>query len=127
MSRLLHLISIYYKFAQRQREAVKSHSVLDRLTKAVGKKSKLGKLLTGYQQLREANYISQHFSSYLEPVVATSESLCEESFKIRHNVYCDELSFEPVRESGMETDEFDPEKQVFRHHDMLKFLGIPLD
>ncbi|WP_218312889.1 PEP-CTERM/exosortase system-associated acyltransferase [Alteromonas antoniana] len=96
---------------------MKSHSVLDRLTKAVGKKSKLGKLLTGYQQLREANYISQHFSSYLEPVVATSQSLCEESFKIRHNVYCDELSFEPVRENGMETDEFDAfSRHCLIHH-----------
>lgn len=51
--------------------------------------------------------ISSHFSQYLKPEVAVSQSLKEEAFKIRHNVYCEELAFEEVNSQGQEIDEFD--------------------
>ncbi|WP_338518241.1 PEP-CTERM/exosortase system-associated acyltransferase [Alteromonas gracilis] len=86
---------------------LKNTNVLDVVTKLVGKNNKIGKLLSGYGKLREANYISSHFSSYLAPVVASTNSLRDEVFKIRHGVYCEELGFEPVKESGMELDDFD--------------------
>lgn len=56
---------------------------------------------------REAHSISDHFTQFLQPFVASDQHLKEEAFKIRHNVYCEELSFEDVRENGQETDEFD--------------------
>jgi N-acyl amino acid synthase of PEP-CTERM/exosortase system len=56
---------------------------------------------------REANQISQHFSEYLCATVAFGDELKSESFKIRHNVYCEELKFEDVKPQGMETDAFD--------------------
>ncbi|PKG92983.1 PEP-CTERM/exosortase system-associated acyltransferase [Paraglaciecola sp. MB-3u-78] len=56
---------------------------------------------------RQADQISQHFSEYLSPVVAFRQELQEESFKIRHNVYCDELKFEDKRINCMEQDAFD--------------------
>ncbi|MGO4893885.1 PEP-CTERM/exosortase system-associated acyltransferase [Flavobacterium sp. W21_SRS_FM6] len=56
---------------------------------------------------RKANQISHHFSEYLHPVVASTEELKNESYKIRHNVYCEELKFEPPKESQLETDDFD--------------------
>lgn len=56
---------------------------------------------------RQANQISKHFSEYLSPVVAFGADLQEESFKIRHNVYCDELKFEQCRSNSMEVDIFD--------------------
>ena len=56
---------------------------------------------------RQANKISQHFTEYLSPVVAFGQDLQEESFKIRHNVYCEELKFEDKRPDGMEEDAFD--------------------
>ncbi|MCW8091303.1 PEP-CTERM/exosortase system-associated acyltransferase [Alteromonas sp. ASW11-130] len=71
------------------------------------KTSSIGKLYRSYRQYGESKYIARHFSSYLEPVIASSPSLEEMSYRIRHNVYCDELNFEEARESGMETDEFD--------------------
>ena len=86
---------------------LKSAKILDVVTKLVGKNNALGKLLSGYGKLKEANYISSHFSSYLVPVIANSDSLREEVYKIRHGVYCEELGFEPVKESGMELDDFD--------------------
>ena len=84
-----------------------SNSFLGKVTQIVGPTSKVGKLLSGYQKLREANFISTHFSTYLEPVVAQKENLKSESYKIRHGVYCDELGFEPIRPEGEEKDEFD--------------------
>jgi len=56
---------------------------------------------------REAHSISDHFTQFLQPYVAADQQLKEEAFKIRHNVYCEELEFEDVRENGQETDEFD--------------------
>ena len=55
----------------------------------------------------EAKRLVDHFSRYFHPVIAVDKELKREVFKIRHNVYCDELKYEPIRASGMETDEFD--------------------
>lgn len=100
-------------------------SLLDKVTKLVGKENRLGKLLSGYSRLREANYISSHFSSYLEPVAARDDELRNEVYRIRHNVYCEELGFEPVRESGMEIDEFDAYSQhcMIHHKTSKQFAG----
>ena len=56
---------------------------------------------------REAHSISDHFTQFLQPCVANNQTLKEEAFKIRHNVYCEELAFEDVRDNGQEVDEFD--------------------
>ncbi|WP_019027141.1 PEP-CTERM/exosortase system-associated acyltransferase [Colwellia piezophila] len=56
---------------------------------------------------REAHSISEHFTAFLQPYVAVDQKLKDEVFRIRHNVYCEELAFEDVREDGLETDEFD--------------------
>ena len=85
----------------------RSKSIIDRMSKLIGKNNKLGKLLSGYSKLREANYISSHFANYLSPIVALDDELRKEVFRIRHYVYCDELAFEPVREDQLESDEFD--------------------
>ncbi|WP_347564672.1 PEP-CTERM/exosortase system-associated acyltransferase [Alteromonas sp. 5E99-2] len=72
-----------------------------------------------YQKLREAKAISKHFSSYLSPQIALSESLKDEVYKIRHDVYCKELKLEPLHEQGIETDEFD----AFSKHCLIKHLN----
>uniref|UniRef100_A0A486XQU0 PEP-CTERM/exosortase system-associated acyltransferase n=1 Tax=Rheinheimera sp. BAL341 TaxID=1708203 RepID=A0A486XQU0_9GAMM len=51
--------------------------------------------------------LAENFDRYFEIKFAGSTSLREESFRIRHAVYCDELGWEPIRENGMETDECD--------------------
>lgn len=76
-------------------------------------------MVAGYQQLREANYISTHFSSYLEPVLAVDDDLRESVFKIRHNVYCEELAFEPIHPQGIEKDEFDD----YSRHCMIRHIN----
>ncbi|MEW9798961.1 PEP-CTERM/exosortase system-associated acyltransferase [Alteromonas sp. CYL-A6] len=96
-----------------------SRSMLDKLSSMVGKQNRLGKLLSGYQKLREANYISQHFSSYLTPVLAENDALRSEAYRIRHNVYCEELNFEPVREDQQEKDDFD----AYSLHSLIRHAG----
>jgi len=60
----------------------------------------------------EAYNIAEHFTQFLEPQVAINDALKEEAFKIRHNVYCEELAFEEVKEGGQEKDEFD-DRSIF--------------
>jgi N-acyl amino acid synthase of PEP-CTERM/exosortase system len=60
----------------------------------------------------DAHNIAEHFTQFLEPQVALNNALKEEAFKIRHNVYCEELAFEDVKEGGQEKDEFD-EQSIF--------------
>lgn len=55
----------------------------------------------------DAKNIAQHFTQFLTPQLATTPELRDEVFKIRHNVYCEELAFEQVKEEGKERDEFD--------------------
>ena len=60
-----------------------------------------------YTISRQATQISHHFSEYLHAIVAFKDADKIESFKIRHNVYCDELKFEDIKPSGEEVDDFD--------------------
>jgi N-acyl amino acid synthase of PEP-CTERM/exosortase system len=55
----------------------------------------------------DAKVISRHFSQYLRPQIATDEALKHEVYRLRHQVYCEELHFEDVKESYEECDEFD--------------------
>ncbi|WP_231730938.1 PEP-CTERM/exosortase system-associated acyltransferase [Lacimicrobium alkaliphilum] len=74
---------------------------------------------------REAGNISAHFARYLRPRYAGSEALQATSFRMRHQVYCEELKFEPQRASGLETDDFDPHSYhcVIEHKPSGKFAG----
>lgn len=55
----------------------------------------------------EVKNIAEHFTEFLQPEIATTEQLRDEVFKIRHEVYCEELAFEALKEEGKEQDEFD--------------------
>lgn len=48
------------------------------------------------------------FRKYFEIAAATNETLRDDVYRIRHEVYCEELQFEPERPDRRETDEFDP-------------------
>jgi N-acyl amino acid synthase of PEP-CTERM/exosortase system len=47
------------------------------------------------------------FRQYFEVVPALSEVLKDEVYRIRHQVYCEDLGFESVRANGREIDEYD--------------------
>ncbi|WP_440903453.1 PEP-CTERM/exosortase system-associated acyltransferase [Catenovulum sp. SX2] len=56
---------------------------------------------------REVDSISSHFSQFLQPVLAYSDELKQDTYKVRYNVYCDELHFLEENQIGLETDHFD--------------------
>ncbi|PTR07359.1 N-acyl amino acid synthase of PEP-CTERM/exosortase system [Nitrosospira sp. Nsp5] len=47
------------------------------------------------------------FKQYFEIVPAYSEALKDEVYRVRHQVYCEDLKFEPMRLDGREIDEYD--------------------
>ena len=55
----------------------------------------------------EAEIIAAHFSNYLKPQIAKSDPLKEEVYKLRYQVYCEELHFEDTNPAHVEQDEFD--------------------
>lgn len=59
------------------------------------------------------------FSQYFQLLPALDDAARREVFRIRHEVYCRDLGFEPVREDGMETDDYD------RHslHCLMRTVG----
>jgi N-acyl amino acid synthase of PEP-CTERM/exosortase system len=83
------------------------------------------KKLLNYEISRQANNISDHFSEYLGPLVAFDQSLRNESYKIRHNVYCEELKFEDLQPDSLETDDFDSHSThcLIRHLPSGAFAG----
>lgn len=60
----------------------------------------------------ELAFVANHFNRHFYPLVGTSPKIREEACKIRHQVYCEELGFEPSKEDHLERDEFD-EMSVF--------------
>lgn len=50
---------------------------------------------------------AKQFATYFDVVTANGGPLLEEVFRLRHQVYCEELGFEPQRASRLEHDEYD--------------------
>lgn len=72
-----------------------------------------------------ADSISGHFSDYLKPVFSESEEHKNHSFGIRHQVYCEELHFEPEKEDRLETDSFDGHAYhcLIQHRNSQNYAG----
>ncbi len=51
--------------------------------------------------------LNSHFRQYFQVVPASTPDLVREAQMIRHDVYCSELGWEPVRLDGLEQDEYD--------------------
>lgn len=65
------------------------------------------KLALDYLVNREINKITSHFGKYLKPELALDELKKRHVYGIRHQVYCEELNFEPIRPDKQEKDEVD--------------------
>lgn len=55
----------------------------------------------------DANAIVDYFSRYLKPQIANSDVVKEQAYKLRHQVYCEELAYEETNAAQLECDEFD--------------------
>lgn len=60
------------------------------------------------QILPELLTLSETFKHYFKIVPALSDALRDEVYRIRHQVYCEELGYEAVRSDRRESDEYDP-------------------
>lgn len=59
------------------------------------------------KKMVELTTLHRHFQDYFRVVPAVTEKLVEEAQRIRHQVYCQELGWEPVKEDGLERDYYD--------------------
>lgn len=57
--------------------------------------------------MMECTRLHKHFQQYFRIVPALTPELAEEAYRVRHQVYCEDLGWEPVKDDQMETDEFD--------------------
>jgi len=55
----------------------------------------------------DASAIADYFSRYLKPQIASSEEIKQQVYKLRHQVYCEELAYEETNVAQLECDEFD--------------------
>ena len=82
------------------------------------------KVITGRVN-QEIDAIADHFQQYLKPIYATNSQLKDDSYRIRHEVYCEELKFEEMRANQLEQDEFDAYSQacIIQHKPSKDFAG----
>lgn len=69
--------------------------------------------------------LGKAFKQYFDIVPAFSDALKDEVYRIRHQVYCEELAYEPRRPDGRESDEYDPHSLhlLIRSVQIGEFMG----
>lgn len=80
------------------------------LVKRLSKVPLLGSLVDYYikkKASKAAKEIAVHFSQFLCSKISENEEEKHKCFRVRHNVYCEELGFEEVKPNQLEMDEFD--------------------
>ncbi len=55
----------------------------------------------------EFTKLHKNFQKFFRIVPALTQDLIDEAYKVRHQVYCEELGWEEIRSDRMETDDFD--------------------
>jgi N-acyl amino acid synthase of PEP-CTERM/exosortase system len=75
--------------------------------------------------LPEIFNLGKAFRQYFNIVPAFSDALKDEVFRIRHQVYCEELAYEPQRPDRRESDEYDPHSLhlLIRSVQIGEFMG----
>ncbi|MCM2681511.1 PEP-CTERM/exosortase system-associated acyltransferase [Echinimonas agarilytica] len=74
---------------------------------------------------REGTRIAKHFSEFLLPQVAYRKDTVSAVYRIRHQVYCEELEFEAPRDDAKESDEFDKYSRycLMQHRSSKDYAG----
>ena len=63
--------------------------------------------------------LGESFSQMFELIPALDDAALEQVYRIRHDVYCRDLGWEPVRADGRESDEYD----AHSYHCLLRGAG----
>lgn len=58
-------------------------------------------------QLAQTVDLGESYQRYFQVVPALTESLKDQVYRIRHQVYCEDLAFEPLRPDKRESDDYD--------------------
>ena len=69
--------------------------------------------------------LGESFKSRFEVVPALNDGLKDEVYRLRHNVYCEDLHWEPVRPDGREIDAYDAQSiaLLMRHVGTGEYVG----
>src|SRR5262245_21277869 len=67
-----------------------------------------GSLARGQVLTQRGGLPDSHARKEFEIIPAFSDALRDEVYRVRHQVYCEELAFEPQRPDRREYDEYDP-------------------
>jgi len=75
--------------------------------------------------LREFAYLRDNFCKYFSIEPALSQKEKEEVYRVRHQVYCKELGWEPENSLGQETDEYDKDAMhcLMRAKNSQEYVG----
>ena len=60
-----------------------------------------------FMMMLEFTRIHKQFQQYFRIIPALNDELQHQAYKVRHQVYCRELGWEPIRDDEQETDQFD--------------------
>src|SRR5215813_7117572 len=69
--------------------------------------------------------IGEGFRARFEVIPALTEALKDQTYRIRHSVYCEDLGFEPLKHDGREIDQYDAHATglLIRHIQSGEFIG----
>ncbi|PFG11162.1 PEP-CTERM/exosortase system-associated acyltransferase [Marinobacter sp. LV10MA510-1] len=127
-ARLLLSKKEYEGYVERSKKIVKKRAGFKKeggSWTTIKQKLNIRKAWSSLLKLREANATCGRFMQFFSFYIATTAELEREAYKIRHQVYCEELGWEALRESGEETDEFDTHAAycLVRHRSSNVFAG----
>lgn len=127
-ARLLLSKKEYKAYTERSKNIIKTEAKLKKLKGSwvsIKKKLNIRATWSSLLKMREANAACSRFTQYFSFDVAATTELQHEVYKIRHGVYCEELGWEALRDSGEETDEFDTHSSycLIRHTLSNVFAG----
>lgn len=67
----------------------------------------INKTVDTIKKAKEARELADHFCTYFQASVAKQEDELHKCFRIRHQVYCEEMSYLPKSDNSLETDAAD--------------------
>jgi len=67
----------------------------------------INKTVDGIKKAKEARVLADHFCQFFQASVAKEQADFDKCFRIRHQVYCEEMSYLPQSDNYLETDAAD--------------------
>jgi len=69
--------------------------------------SKVKKAVSAYKKSRESKELTDHFCQFFHAAMATSNNDLDKCYRIRHEVYCEEMKYLPTTDTKLETTDVD--------------------